>query len=98
MKVVDILQRVVESVSVTRGERESESVRMRETKMKEINGKEHESNHVSSADARVRHLCGSVKAINADTNTPVHTVTYTHIQTHTAYMTVTKPIYIRGTV
>lgn len=79
MKVVDILQRVVESVSVARGcERESESVRMRETKMKEIRGKEYESNYVSSADARVRHRYGSIKAINADTNTPVHTDTYAY--------------------
>lgn len=79
MKVVDILQRVVESVNVARGcERESESVRMRETKMKEIKGKEHESNHVLSADA---HVC-DIGTVPLKLYERRHEYSYIHV-THT---------------
>lgn len=97
MKVVDILQRVVESVNVARGcERESESVRMRETKMKEIKGKEHESNHVLSADA---HVC-DIGTVPLKLYERRHEYSYIHVTyTHnTLNTTVTKPSYIRGTV
>lgn len=66
--------------------------------MKEINGKEHESNHVSSADARVRHLCGSVKAINADTNTPVRSYIYTYTDTHGIHDSDKTDLYTRDSL